>query len=659
MKKFTFNKDLPENLPLLFKMRTEQCSNIYFQAAKDASGTYQYYTYASVYDNVIALAAELRALGVSRSEAVAIISDNRREWFITDMALLSLGAADVPRGCDSMGAEIRFIIAYTNCSVGFFENGKQLAKVLEKAEDVPLLKTAVLYEQLTEEQSAKAAAAGITVRYFAEMLDSGQKKLMVKNGSPSGKALRAAIEAEMEKTSADDVATIIFTSGTTGTPKGVMLTHRNYLTQLSVMHNFLPCKPGDWWMSVLPVWHSFERAFQYIAFLLKCGIAYSKPAAPILLADLAAVRPHWMCGVPRLWDSVAQGIMRSARKKGGIQFMLFKFFIRAGKRYALARDMVTGCICRLHKRSRIADFLTGVLSYILLLPIHGLGEILVYRGIRAKLGGRMTAAISGGGSLQKDTDAFYRAIGFKLLEGYGLTETAPVLSLRYYKKPRPGCVGAVLPCVEIKIVAEQNGVPSSSEPLPPGKRGLIFARGPQIMKGYYKRPDLTAQIIDKDGWLNTGDLGMLTYDNEIKITGRAKDTIVLLGGENVEPGIIESALRESQYIETAVVLGQDQKYLGALIVPSKEACVSYAEENGIETMAYDQLLESNEIRELINHEIYTRVSAENGFRLCEKIFRFELLPDSFAVGSELSGKQELMRPKIAAKYKKQIEKLFV
>ena len=284
--------------------------------------------------------------------------------------------------------------------------------------------------------------------------------------------------------------------------------------------------------------------------------------------------------------------------------------------------------------------------------------MLVYKKIRAKFGGRINIAISGGGALQKDVDDFYRAIGLNLLEGYGLTESAPVISFRNYKEPRQGCVGAIFPTMELKILPEENGVATSKEHIGYGKKGLIYIRSEQVMKGYYKRPDLTAKIIDEDGWLNTGDLGLLTYDDEIKITGRAKDTIVLLGGENIEPAVIESELLTSPYIESAIVLGQDQKYLGALVVPSKENVIAYATENNLDTSDYEDLLKTKEIIDLIDSTIKEKDSTANGFRVCEKIWKFALLPNSFTVGEELSAKQEMMRYKIVEKYAYVIKPLF-
>jgi long-chain acyl-CoA synthetase len=640
---------LPVNLPLLFRLRSQDCEDITVQASKDSTGTFKYYTFKEFYEQVILFALALKELGIKRGDHVALISDNRREWLITDVALLSLGAADVPRGCDSMGTEIRYIISYAECTYGFFENTRQLQKVLDNIQEVPLFKTAILFDGYSEDIALTAKEKGITLYSFQQLMEKGKT---------IGLEHRSEIESEMDKTKGDEVATLIFTSGTTGVPKGVMLTHRNYMAQLEVVHTVLHVKKGDMWLSVLPVWHSFERVVQYIAITLKSGIAYSKPIASVMLPDMAAIRPQWMCGVPRLWESLAQGVYRSMKKAGGIKYTLFNFFVTVGKKYIVAKEYVTGRIPRFSQRVRLFDFIAGIIPFLFLWPLYQLGNVLIYKKIKEKLGGRLECGISGGGALQPDTDLFYRGIGVRLLEGYGITEAGPVLSVRNSKKPRPGCVGVVYPCSEIKIVQEEQGTILNNQPLPAGKKGMILARGDQIMKGYYKQPELTASVIDKDGWLNTGDIGMLTLDNEIKITGRAKDTIVLLGGENIEPLGIESALTSSSYIETAVLMGQDKKYLGALIVPVKDMLQSFAKETGLTYTSYEELLESAEIANLIRSEIDNQVSSKTGFRTCELVSKFVLLPESFTVGKELSGKQELMRHKIAQMYKEEIGTLF-
>lgn len=651
--KFPMDTSLPKNMALLIKDRCAKYADVNLQAAKNSDGKFQYYTYSNVYENMIALALGLQTLGVHRGSNVALISDNRREWLITDFAILSLGAADVPRGCDSMGNEIRFIVSFADCEVGFFENTRQLKKVTENESEVPLLKTAILFDALSDSDKNDFKDSKIKIMSFEEILKIGNE---IYESDKAGK--KAAIEAEMEKTEGDEVITMIFTSGTTGTPKGVMLTHKNYLTQLACVPTFLPAKPGEWWLTVLPVWHVFERLIQYVAPLLGCGLAYSKPVASIMLADMAEIRPQWMCGVPRLWDALAKGVNRAMNKKGGITLRLFKFFIAVGTHYANNRDKVVGHVCRFKKGNKFFTGLAGFFPFVFLWPLHKLGDALVFKKLRAKFGGRLSIAISGGGALQKEVDNFYRAVGLNLLEGYGLSETTPVVSFRYYKEPRPGCVGAIFPSWEVKIIKEEHGVPVSDEPLPPGKQGLIYVRGDQLMKGYYKRQDLTDKVVDKDGWFNTGDLGIMTFDNEIKITGRAKDTIVLLGGENVEPAVVESGLAASDYIESSMLVGQDKKYLGVLIVPNKDNVTEYAKTNGIAFSDYDELLKTSEIQKLFETEVATKVSTETGFRTCEKINKFVLVSKSFAVGDELSAKQEMIRHKIYARYEYLINQMF-
>lgn len=648
--KFTVNQ-LPKNLALLMKSRYEQVPELFLQASKDADGKFEFISYKTVYENLMYCALAFQDLGIGKGSRVGLISDNRKEWLVADLALLSLGACDVPRGCDSMGSEIRFILSFAECEISIFENSRQLEKVLEKVEEVKGLKTAILFESPTASVLAEAKKAGIEVLEFEKLLEEGKKQ---------GFEKRNSIEAIMETIKPEDIATIIFTSGTTGTPKGVMLSHRNYIAQCEVVHNVMNVEPGDFWLSVLPVWHSFERVIQYLAITFKSGLAYSKPIAAVMLPDFQAIRPQWMCGVPRLWEALAQGIYKNMRKEGGIKLALFNFFIGVGKKWVWAYEHITGRVCRFTKRIRLFDFLVGILPFILLSPLYGLGEVLIYKKIKARLGGRFVCAISGGGALQPETDAFYRAIGFRLLEGYGITETAPILAFRSaLHKARPGCVGYVYPSAELKIVAESGGEILSKEALPSGKKGLVMAKGDSVMKGYYNRPDLTEQVIDNEGWFNTGDLGMMTYDNELKITGRAKDTIVLLGGENIEPQGIEAAMGASQYIETSVLVGQDKKYLGALIVPVKDAVLAFANENNILSESYEALLESPEIINLIREEIDTRISRANDFRACERVFKFVLLPETFTVGKELSGKQELMRHKIAELYVKEIISLFM
>jgi long-chain acyl-CoA synthetase len=453
------------------------------------------------------------------------------------------------------------------------------------------------------------------------------------------------------------VATIIFTSGTTGQPKGVVLTHHNFLHQVACIPNFITVKPGDVWLAVLPVWHSFERIMQYISLGSASAQAYSKPVGKIMLNDFAAVRPQWMASVPRIWESVRSGVIKKARAEGGIKWALFRFFVAVGGAHKRYDDLVRGRKPDFRGRSRFLDFLAGFIPWIGLWPLRALGNLLVFSKIKARLGGRFIAGVSGGGALPAAVDQFFGAAGILLLEGYGLTETAPVVAVRKQRHPVPGTVGRLIDETECQIRSEDGRI------LPPGEQGVVYIRGPQVMRGYYQRPELTEQVLSADGWFNTGDLGMLTHNNELKITGRAKDTIVLRGGENIEPLPIEQKLRESELIDQAIVVGQDRKFLGALIVPNAEAIreALAAEESDADAgpeRTLEELVRDPRVFKLIEGEIGELVSGKNGFRGFELIFRFRLVADQFEIGRELSAKQEVKRHVINENYAELIDEMF-
>lgn len=614
------------------------------QMSKDEAGNFQPTSFKTLLGEVESFGAGLTTIGVKRGDHVGLISDNRKEWFITDLALLSLGAADVPRGCDSMPQEIAYILSFADCRVVFLENENQLKKIELQREKLPLVDTVVLYDFDFDKTPYAATLPGVAIKSYAEIMNAGVKVLSSDPG---------LVDREIEKGNSEEVATIIFTSGTTGEPKGVMLCHRNFLHQVKHVRELLDVGEKDIWLCVLPVWHSFERIMQYVALGYASALAYSKPIGKIMLADCQKVRPTWMASVPRIWESVRAGVYRNINNEGGAKKAIFGFFVTVGGAHAWARNMVLGLLPQFKKRIRALDVLVGLPCLIILTPLHALGDLLVFRKIKAKLGGRFIAGISGGGALPETVDKFFQSVGILILEGYGLTETAPVLGVRKQNHPVPGTVGRKFPGTEVKIIDQESGAE-----LPPGSKGIISVKGPQIMLGYYKKPEETKKILNEEGWLNTGDLGMLTLQGEIKITGRAKDTIVLMGGENVEPVPIEAKIRESEYIDHAVVLGQDQKFLAALIVPNFESLERYAKENSIPFIDMENLVTLPEVNDLIESEIVGRINPKTGFRGFEMIFRFKLLAAPFELGKELSGKQDYKRHVITEIYAKEIAALF-
>ena len=256
-----------------------------------------------------------------------------------------------------------------------------------------------------------------------------------------------------------------------------MLSHKNFLHQVEWTPTLISVGPGDRWLSVLPVWHSFERIMQYVALGTASALCYSKPVGSILLADMQKVQPTWMASVPRIWESVRDGVYRKVNSEGGVTKALFLFFVSVGSMWKTCDNMVRGLMPRYRKRNRTLDFIIAILPYVILWPLKALGSVLVFKNIRAKLGGKFVAGISGGGGLPAHVDAFFQAAGIMLLEGYGLTESAPVLSLRDQYHQVPGTIGPAFPGTELKIIKEDGS------PAAPGETGVLYARGPQVMKG--------------------------------------------------------------------------------------------------------------------------------------------------------------------------------
>ncbi|MFW5694083.1 MAG: AMP-dependent synthetase/ligase [Alkalispirochaeta sp.] len=611
------------------------------QLSKDSTGVFRARSWQQLLAEVNAFAAGLLNMGVSRGDHVGLISENRAEWLVADLAVMSIGAIDVPRGNDTTPQELSFILGFADVQTVVVENRTQLEKLLSVAGDLQQLARVILLDRLPEE--AIPHPHTLTLTDYPTVVTEGRARLAADPDQ---------IRTERAQGDGDDTATIIFTSGTTGEPKGVMLSHANFLHQVQNVPLLIHVGPEDIWLCVLPVWHSFERIMQYVSMGRGSALAYSKPIGKIMLQDFQKVRPTWMASVPRIWEAIRAGIYRNVNSQPPVSRSLFRFFVAVGGMWASLRDLFLGRLPRFRKRLRLVDAAVAAVPLVLITPLKLLGDLLVFRKIRAKLGGRFQAGISGGGALPSQVDRFFSAAGILLLEGYGLTETAPVLGVRAQDHPVPGTVGPVFPGTEIKIVDEQGAQ------LPPGTQGRILARGPQVMKGYYKRQDLTDGIIGPGGWLDTGDLGMLTWDNELKITGRAKDTIVLLGGENVEPAPIEEKLRESEYIAHAMVVGQDQKFLAVLIVPDFEALEAWATAESIVATEREALIQDPAVRQLFNQEVTRLVNAQNGFRTFEQVNRFALLPAEFEVGEELSAKQEIKRHVIAQHYQEEIVSLF-
>jgi long-chain acyl-CoA synthetase len=634
---------MEKTVPQFVRQVARNHPDVCCQYFKKEDGSWASVTYKEFFQRAMEFAGGLLSLGVKRGDKIGIISDNRKEWLQANFGITLLGAVDVPRGCDATEHDLRFILSAVESEICIAENSAQLKRILALKDDLPKLKQMILFDPPEESACELAGQHGIGLFAFQHILAKGTEY---------NEAHPGAVEAELEKGETTDIATIIFTSGTTGDPKGCVLIHQNFIAQFDEGFERMPLPVGGITLSVLPVWHSFERACEYIVFGQGGAIAYSKPIGSVLLADFQSINPVLFPAVPRVFEAVYQGVQRAMKKTGGVVYALFKFFVAAGNLHSKIDRRLFRKTARFGNDHIVLSWIFLLIPWLALIPIHALGDALVFKKVRAKLGNRFIAGVSGGGALPPDTDNFFWTAGITIAEGYGLTETAPVVSVRPVSAPIFGTVGSAIRNVEVKVVDEQGRA------LPPGKKGVLKIRGKTLMKGYYKRDDLTKAVIDSEGWFDSGDLAVLTVTGEIVLCGRIKDTIVLRGGENIEPLPIEMKLNELPSVQRSMVVGQDQRTLGALIVPEKDEVIAFANARGISFSTYEELLKNPEIIKMFNHEIQGSVCAKNGFRLFERVNQFALLPNQFEVGKELSAKQDISRYKIAKIYDKEIKAMF-
>lgn len=635
---------MEKTLPRMLREVSQKYPDIPAQMTRiSKEGDFETVTYKELYDNSQAFAGGLLALGTVRGEKVGLISDNRKEWEQADMGIMTIGACDVPRGCDASEKDLKYILSFTEVKTCIVENEFQIRKILNVKDEIPTLKRFIIFEEPTENEVKLCKEAKIDLLRFYDVVEDGKKY----NEKNPGK-----VEAEIEVGQWDDIAAIIFTSGTTGVPKGVTLSHGNFITQLDELQERIYLKPAERAICVLPVWHVFQRLVEYVIISQAAVLCYSKPIGSILLPDMLALNPTLLPAVPRVFEAVYEGITKKMRRTGGIVEALFNFFTAIAichswmDRKMFRKNFMT------HNEFTPGYWLLFIIPWLLLYPWKLLGNVLVFKKVKAMLGTNFRAGVAGGGAYPKAIDQFFWALGINVVEGYGMTETAPVVAVRPVDAPIFGCIGTPIRGVSARIVDMEGNV------LKPGNKGVLQIKGGTVMKGYYKRPELTEKAISPDGWLDTGDLAIESIHGELKILGRVKDTIVLTGGENIEPLPLEAKMQESRFIQTAVVVGQDQRNLGALILPNQEELELWANENNISFKDFEDLVKKPEAYKLIEDEIKELINAKNGFRMFEKIVKFAFLTKPFEVGRELSAKQEIMRYKLTEIYEKEIKGIF-
>jgi long-chain acyl-CoA synthetase len=595
-------------------------------------------TYAQLAAQIQQFAAGLQSLGVQVGDRISLIADNSPRWFIADQGILTSGSVDAVRSSQAEREELLFIVANSGSTALVVEDLKTFNKLREGLNDLPIKLVILLSDE------AAPTDETLQVLNFAQLIEIGTKHTF-----------------EPVKQNHDTLATLIYTSGTTGKPKGVMLSHGNLLHQVTTLGSVVQPHPGDVVLSILPSWHSYERSGEYFLLAQGCTQVYTNLRS--VKKDLKEFKPHYMIAVPRLWESIYEGVQKQFREQPANKQRLVNSLLDISDKYIKARRIADGLSLD-HLNASASDRLIAKIKATALYPVHALAEKLVYAKVREATGGRIKHVISGGGALPRHIDSFFELVGINILQGYGLTETAPVTNARRPWRNLLGSSGQPIPGTEVKIIDPETRVP-----LPTGKRGLVLLKGPQIMQGYYQNPEATAKVIDSEGWFDSGDLGWVTPQNDLVLTGRAKDTIVLTNGENIEPQPIEDACLRSPYIDQIMLVGQDQRSIGALIVPNVEALAKWAETQNLSLNIQDDNLteassqkidlESKIIQDLFRKELNREVQNRPGYRADDRIGPFKLIPEPFSIENGLLTQTlKIRRHVVTERYRDIIDGLF-
>ena len=556
-------------------------------------------SYAELVEQVRNAAAALRDLGIAPGDRVAILSENRPEWAITDYACLACRSADVPVYPTLPAKQVEYLLRDSGAVAVCVSNRTQLDKIGEIRASLPALRHVITFEPGLD---------GPGVLGFEALLARGR----------AARDRWPAWREEALRVTPDDLATIIYTSGTTGEPKGVMLTHGNIASNVAACLPILPMTDRDECLSLLPLSHIFERmAGHYLMFDAGVVINYAE-SVEAFSANLVETRPTLCCAVPRVYEKVYARALEAAAGASPVRKKLFFWARRAGDLWAERR-------------------LAGKPIPVDLRFAHAVADALVFARIRGRVGGRLRYFVSGGAPLAPEIARFFYAAGLTILEGYGLTETSPVITVNTPGHLKLGTVGRPVPGVEVRIAED----------------GEILTRGPHVMRGYYNKPEATAEALDPDGWLHTGDIGELDGEGYLRITDRKKDLIVTAGGKKVAPQPIEGLLKLNKFIANAVLLGDRRKFPIALLVPNYDRLEAWAREAGLRWETREELVARPEVEDQMAAEARKNLRDLAQFEVPK---RFLVLPRDFSIeNGELTPKLSVRRRVVEQHYAPRIE----
>lgn len=546
---------------------------------------------------VINLHLSLRKAGIGPGDKVALLSENRWEWAAADFAMMTAGIINVPIYPNLPADQIRYLLEHSESKGVFCSTSDQLAKIQAIRGSLPHLGAVIVFDDVDEEGVTKLSS-------------------LIGSDSPSD-AQRMEVQAALESVAPGDLASIIYTSGTTGVPKGVMLSHSNLCT--NVRDSTLNVNSSDTALSFLPLCHVAERIADYVYFNAGVTVAYAESIEAVAV-NMSEVRPTVAVGVPRFFEKVYGKVMAAMGQAPPLRRIIFHWAVGVGKAatpYLMAGKPVPG--------------LLGLK--------HGLADKLVFLKLRARLGGRIRMFVSGAAPLARHLAEFFYALGLPIYEGYGLTETSPLVSINTKENVKFGTVGKIIPNVEVRIAED----------------GEILVRGPNIMQGYFKMEEQTAEVI-QGGWLHTGDIGALDDEGFLSITDRKKDMFKTSGGKYVVPAPIENNLKSSPLIETAVVIAQARNFPSALIVPDFDALRAWAESQGIQAASHEELCANQAVQDRVMADVEERCKRMARF---EQIKKVALIATEFSVdGGELTPTMKVRRKQVNDKYASQIEAIY-
>jgi long-chain acyl-CoA synthetase len=555
---------------------------------------------------VRAVAMGLYALGVRAGDHVGLLSENRLEWTVADLGVINCGAADVPIYATQAPKQVAYILNDAAVEVLFISNQAQYDRVREALNACPKLRVIVSFDPVVASPSK--------VMSFDDLLSWGRAA----DGTEPN-----LYQTLQKSVTPDSLATLIYTSGTTGDPKGVMLTHANLVSNAIANYHNSGLTENEVALTFLPFSHILERTTVYMYLYSGVSIFYAQSIETVA-QDVVEARPHFMTSVPRLFEKIYARMMEKAEEDGVIKAAIARWAAGVAREWAqiTSEGGRAGAVLKLK---------------------HKIADALVYSKLRAALGGRFRALVSGGAPLASELAQFFYGVGLPIYQGYGLTESSPVISCNTPRANRLGSVGKPIPGVKARIAED----------------GEILASGPNIMRGYYNRPDATEEALETDSegrvWLRTGDIGYLDADGYLFITDRKKDLIKTSGGKYVAPQPIENAIKQSRYINQVVVIGDGRKFPSALVVPQMDALRAFARQEGISTDG-DGLINHPKIISLIESEIdrHTKDLSQH-----EKIKATLLLPRELTVESgELTPTLKVKRRVVVEKHKKLIDQLY-